>query len=375
MTPIQYHLGQFPPNKLDWQRLLPLIGQAREAVDRYDGILTTIPNKHVLLSPLITQEAVLSSKIEGSHVTVGEVLEYEAGSPEITGEKHLEAEEVLNYRKALLGCVDELREKPFTLHLLRAAHAELMEGVRGKEKSPGSFRKEQNWIGMPNSTIETASFIPIAPEQLMPALEKWIQYVNDTSQPDVLVQTAITHLEFEALHPFKDGNGRVGRMIIPLFLFHRKLLQSPDFYMSEYFEANRDAYIESMRTVSRDGDWTQWCEFFLKGVTLQAKKNQEKAQKILDLYNELKLEMADLTHSQYAIKAVDFIFRSPIFTTAQFIEISEIPKPSAARIMHVMTEKGIIIPLREAKGRRPGLYSFGRLLKITEVENLLLGNE
>jgi len=366
MTPIQYHLGQFPPNKLDWQRLLPIIGQAREAVGRYDGILTAIPNKHVLLSPLITQEAVLSSKIEGSHVTVGEVLEYEAGSPEITGEKHLEAEEVLNYRKALLGCVDELREKPFTLHLLRSAHAELMKGVRGKEKSPGSFRKEQNWIGMPNSTIETASFIPIAPEQLMPALEKWIQYVNDTSQPDVLVQTAIIHLEFEALHPFKDGNGRVGRMIIPLFLFHRKLLQSPDFYMSEYFEANRDAYIESMRTVSRDGDWTQWCEFFLKGVTLQAKKNQEKAQRILQLYEITKFAIPGSIQSTHAILAMDFIFKFPIFTIPQLIFVTQIPKPSATRIVKIMADKGIIIPILESKGRRAGIFAFNELIKITE---------
>ena len=366
MSPVHYHAGKFPPSELELQKLIHLIGQANGALGRYDGLLTAIPNKHVLLSPLITQEAVLSSKIEGTQVTIGEVLEYEAGSSSIPETKRGDAEEVLNYRKAMLNCVAELQNRTFSQHILRSAHSILMQGVRGKDKTPGSYRTEQNWIGERNSTIDTASFIPISPEQLQPAMDNWEQYVNDTSQPDVLVQLAIIHLEFEALHPFKDGNGRLGRMIIPLILFQRGLLQSPDFYMSGYFEANRDEYIERMRIVSRDNDWTQWCVFFLKGIRTQADENEEKARKILELYNKIKIAVPVSTHSQYAIKAVDFIFRVPIFSAPQFITGSGIPKPTATRIVNVLADRGFISPLREGKGRRAGIFAFGELLNITE---------
>lgn len=375
MSPVRYHLGKFPPSDLEWQKLIPLIGPANAALGRYDAFLTAIPNKHILLSPLIAQEAVLSSKIEGTHVTIGEVFEYEAGSSSMPETKRGDAEEVLNYRKAMLNCVAELQNRPFSQHILRSAHSILMQGVRGKDKTPGSYRTEQNWIGERNSTIDTASFIPISPEQLQPAMDTWEHYVNDTSQPDVLVQLAIVHLEFEALHPFKDGNGRLGRMIIPLILFQRGLLQSPDFYMSGYFEANRDEYIERMRIVSRDNDWTQWCVFFLKGIRTQADENEEKARKILELYNKIKIAIAESTHSQHAIKAVDFIFRFPIFTTPLFINGSKIPKTTATRIVNVLADRGFISPLREGKGRRAGIFAFGELLNITEEGNLFVSHE
>jgi Fic family protein len=365
---VRYHLGKFPPKDLDWPKLIPLLGPASAGLARYEGLLSAIPNVHVLLSPLITQEAVLSSKIEGTHVTMGEVLEVEAGGqPELfTQSKRDDGEEVLNYRAAMSACVGEMEQRPFSQQILRAAHALLMKGVRGRDKNPGGYRTDQNWIGPHGCTVEEASFVPTPIEHLQTGMDDWETYFSSTSEPDALTQLAILHVEFEALHPFKDGNGRLGRMLLPLFLFQRKLLSSPDFYMSGYMEANREEYQERLRAVSRDDNWTGWCAFFLKGVVQQSAENERKARAILTLYNRLKTEVADLTHSQHSIRAVDFIFQTPIFTAPLFTNYSRIPKATAARILGLLRDKQLLIPVREGKGRRAGVYVFRELINIAE---------
>lgn len=372
-TPVNYHLGKFPPNDLDLNRLVPFIGPATIALGRYDGLLSAIPNKHVLLSPLTTQEAVLSSKIEGTRVTMGEVLAIEAGgeSEALTQPKRDDAEEVLNYRTAMLACTRDIRDRPFSQQILRAAHGVLMRGVRGRDKAPGQYRTEQNWIGTRGGEIKDASFVPIAPEHLQGGMDDWERYLNRTDVCDPLVQLAVMHVEFEALHPFKDGNGRLGRMLIPLFLFQRGLLASPDFYMSGYLEENRDAYQDHLRAVSREDAWTEWCIFFLRGITDQAVSNEMKARSILALYERLKTQVVDVTHSQHAIRAVDFIFNTPIFTTSTFIRRSDIPKPTANRILTLLREEGLLVAVREGSGRRPALYCFPELLNIAEGQKVL----
>ena len=367
-TAVRYHLGEFPPKTLDWSRLIPLIGPANAGLARYDGLLSAIPNAHILLSPLTTQEAVLSSKIEGTHVTIGEVLEIEAGgeSDVFTQPKRDDAEEVLNYRKAMRACIAEMEHRPLSQHILRSAHSLLMQGVRGRDKSPGSYREDQNWIGPKGCTIEEARFVPVAPEHLQPGMDAWEHYLGGTNELDALTQLAILHIEFEALHPFKDGNGRLGRMLIPLFLYHRKLLASPDFYMSGYLEANREEYQERLRAVSRDGDWTGWCAFFLQGIREQAAENERKARAILSLYDRVKTQVADMTHSHHSIRAVDFIFQSAIFTAPLFINNSGIPKPTANRILTHLRDEGLLLTMQEGRGRRPGIYAFRELLNIAE---------
>jgi Fic family protein len=371
--PVNYHEGQFPPADLNWRLLIPLIGKGNAALARYDGLLTAIPNAHVLLSPLATQEAVLSSKIEGTQVTMGEVLEVEAGGePEgLTQPRREDIEEVLNYRKALMFCAKALMERPLSLSLIKEAHALLMRGVRGSKQAPGRFRVEQNWIGPKDCSLDQASFVPIAPEHLQVGMEAWMSYVNDTDQPDPLVQLALAHLEFEALHPFKDGNGRLGRMLIPLFLYQRRLLSGPDFYMSAYLEANRERYQERLRAVSRDGAWSEWVAFFLEGVIEQASENEHKARAILALYEQVKGRVVELTHSQYAIHAVDFVFRHPIFAAPHFVSAAQIPKPTAMRILNVLREGGLLSTLREGRGRRFGVYAFRELLNRAEGRSIL----
>ncbi len=370
--PVHYHLGKFPPTELAWPKLIPLIGPARESLGRYDGLLSAIPNIHVLLSPLVTQEAVLSSKIEGTHVTIGEVLEIEAGgeSDRFTQPKRDDAEEVLNYRKAMRSCVAEMQHRPLSQHILRSAHCLLMQGVRGRDQTPGNYRQEQNWIGPKGCAVTEASFVPVPVEHLAAGMDEWERYMGSATEPDALIQLAMVHVEFEALHPFKDGNGRLGRMLLPLFLFQRRLLSSPDFYMSGYLEANREEYQERLRAVSRDSDWSGWCAFFLKGVHQQATENERKARAILTLYNRLKTDVVTFTHSQHSIRAVDFLFQSPIFTAPLFTNHSGIPKPSAARILGLLREKGLLATLREGKGRRSGIYAFRELLNIAEGKDV-----
>jgi Fic family protein len=366
--PVFYHLGEFPPKSLDLKRLTPLIGPAAAGIGRYDGLLSALPNAHILLAPLTTQEAVLSSKIEGTQVTMGEVLEIEAGgdSAAFTKRKREDAEEVLNYRAAMQACSNEIQHRSFSQQILRAAHGMLMKGVRGEDMSPGAYRNEQNWIGPHGCKIEKASFVPVPPEHLQYGMDLWERYFASTTEPDALLQLAILHVEFEALHPFKDGNGRLGRMLIPLFLFQRKLLHSPDFYISGYLEAKRDEYIERLLGVSRDGDWTSWCEFFLHGVREQAAENERRAKAVLQLYEKTKEQVVNLAHSEHAIRAVDSMFKIPTFTSETFTKQSRMPKPTADRILRLLRQKKILATLQEGKGRRPGIYAFRELLNVAE---------
>jgi Fic family protein len=367
MPPVSYHLGKFPPADLDWSRLIPLLGPASAGLARYDALLTAIPNASVLLSPLTTQEAVLSSRIEGTEATMGDVLQVEAGGePEKFDEdKRGDVEEIMNYRRAMRESVEALRQLPLSQRLLKKAHSTLLQGVRGTNKDPGNYRRIENWIGPKGCTRQEASFIPVGPEFLQESMGKWELFLH-ADFPDRLVQLAVAHVEFEALHPFLDGNGRLGRMLIPLFLFEKELLSSPDFYMSAYFEAHRDEYYERLRAVSATGDWTGWCAFFLQAVIRQTAENEQKARAILGLYHDIKNTVVDLTHSQHAIRAVDFLFKMPIFQAPHFAGEAAIPSPTAKRILGLLREHGILSVLREPKGRRPGILAFKTLLNIAE---------
>ena len=365
--PVHCHEGGFPPKRIDWDRIIPLIGPANAALARYDGTLAAVPNAALLLSPLMTQEAVLSSRIEGTQATMGEVLEFEAGiSPKtIDPDRTADIHEVLNYRKAMRRAVELLEELPLCQRLIRETHKLLMQGVRGENRSAGEYRRVQNWIGPPGTPIERAYYIPVSAEKLPVAMSQWERFIHDQIK-DKLVQLALLHAEFEAIHPFLDGNGRIGRMLIPLFLYQEKLIQSPMFYISAYFEARRDEYYERLREISRENDWTGWCSFFLKAMTAQAQENHQKATAILNLYESEKDRIMNLTHSQYAMKALDFLFVRPIFRTSAFVHEADIPVHTAKKIIKKLNDSGMFRVLREAKGRESALMAFRELLNIAE---------
>jgi Fic family protein len=367
MTPVHYHQDRFPPGELDWAQLVPLIGPANAAVARFEGVLHAIPNANVLLSPLSDQEAVLSSRIEGTQATLGEVLEFEAQGDlldESTAKK-ADIREVLNYRAALVEAVKLLNSLPLSQRLLRQTHSVLMQGVRGRNKDPGEYRRVPNWIGPPGCSLEQARYVSSSAERVMANMAALEQYLH-ADAPDRLVQLAIAHVEFEAIHPFLDGNGRLGRLMVPLFLFEKGLLSSPSFYISAYLDEHRDEYYERLLAVSRDGDWTGWCRFFLTALIEQAKSNHGKAKAILSLYRERKDWIAETTRSQYAVRALDWIFARPIFKTSDFGDHSQVPKPTAGRILRVLRDEGVLKELRPASGRRPAILAFSQLLNIAE---------
>lgn len=359
MKPFKPHI--LPLESLDWTKFIHLIGEANGQVARFDGILQSIPNPAILLSPLTTQEAVLSSKIEGTQATLQEVLQFEADGAE--GRNTQDIEEILNYRKAMAFAVHELKKLPMSQRLLCESHKILLEWARGQNKTPWRFRTGQVHIGS-SKNIEEANFVPPEPQDISNAfsnLEKYIHF----DEKDKIVQLAIVHAQFEIIHPFWDGNWRIGRMILPLFLYDKKILSSPMFYLSWYLERHRKEYYERLRNISEMNDWESWIVYFLTAVIEQAKENIAKAKEILDLYERRKMDTATITHSQFSIQTIDALFSAPIFTSTQFIRLSNIKKPTAMVILWQLEDSWMIRKIRQWSGRMPGVYEFPELLKIT----------
>ncbi|MFH0911802.1 MAG: Fic/DOC family N-terminal domain-containing protein [Planctomycetota bacterium] len=353
-----------PLSKLDWASLVPLIGKANAALARYDGILQGIPNPDVLLSPMTTQEAVLSSRIEGTQATLEEVLEFDA-SPVEEGEKVEDIREIVNYRRAMRSAVATLKQRPLSLNLILQLHSKLLDSVRGRDKGRGHFRTVQNWVGSPQCPTEEATYVPPSPETLSAHLDNFEKYIH-FEEKDRLVQLAFVHAQFELIHPFVDGNGRVGRMLIPLFLFEKQMLSSPNFYISAYLETNREVYYEKLRTISSQDDWNGWIRFFLTAIIEQAMANNGKARKILELYNSMKQKVPNLTRSQFSTQAIDALFNQPYFLTTGFVRQSDIPKQSAIRILKTLKANRIVETIREGRGRRGTIFAFPELIRIVE---------
>ena len=349
-------------DQIDWVNLISMISKACYALAKYEGILQGIINPLLLLTPLTTKEAVISSKIEGTQATLDEVLEFEASS-NVTDEKRVDINEIINYRQAVSYAMEQIKERPINLNLIKKVHYGLLDSVRGRDKARGEFRKIQNWIGSPGSPIEKASYVPPVPEVVPEAMSNFEYYIH-YEEKDKLVQLAILHAQFEIIHPFLDGNGRVGRMLIPLFLVKEHLLKYPVFYVSSYLDENRDIYYDKLSNVSKKNDWNGWISFFLEAVIAQSERNITIVQSTLRLYEEMKGIIAQYTKSQFAIKALDMLFEKPIFTTTQFIARSEIPKASAMRMLAKLKEEDILLEIREAKGRRPALLVFDKLMDI-----------
>jgi Fic family protein len=356
-----------PLTEIAWEPLIPLIGRANRSIAQYDGVLYGVPNPEVLLSPLTTQEAVLSSRIEGTQATLGEVLKFEAGEEPNQESKRLDIQEILNYRRALREAESELKTRPFNLNLLLKLHEVLLDSVRGRNMGRGRFRTTQNWIGARDSPIKEAQFVPPEPSRLMECLDNWEKYYH-SSRPDELVQLAIVHAQFEIIHPFLDGNGRLGRILIPLFLYEKELLHRPMFYLSAWIEENRDQYISLLRELGKtENSWNLWIEFFLQGINEQARKNAEKARSIMDLYERMKQRVIDITHSQFAVPLLDQIFERPLFQSSHLhFQGLNISRPSVTNLLAALREAEILRVLRQGAGRRPTVYVFPELLNLCE---------
>ncbi|ACG58182.1 filamentation induced by cAMP protein Fic [Hydrogenobaculum sp. Y04AAS1] len=358
---------EFPPKDLRLEPFIKNIGEAHRGIALFDGILRALPNPDILLAPLATNEAVLSSKIEGTQTTFEDVLKEEAGiTPKnISQSLREDLKEVLNYKKALIYGSQAIEYRDLTLSLIKELQKILLTDVRGKYRLLGEFRKSQNWIGSPGSSMENARYVPPDPIILPEHLEYWEKFLKSDDYPDKIVQLGLLHAQFEILHPFEDGNGRVGRLIIPLFLYWKSLISRPSFYLSEYLEKNRTEYYDRLLMITKDNNWSGWIDFFLTAVIQQAKINIDKAQKLLNLYNEMKDGFIQATKSQYAIPALDAFFRQPIITTTKFKEAIGAPKKSSSNeILKILEKSGLIKLYEMAEGNKPAKYAFIKILEI-----------
>jgi Fic family protein len=368
-------VNTFIPTKLPldakWEPLIPFIGRANRALAHYEGVLCGVPNRELLLSPLTTQEAVLSSRIEGTQATLGEVLKYEAGEAPLEVNKQIDIQEILNYRRALREAEQRIVTRPFTLNLLKDLHEILLDSVRGRDKARGKFRTTQNWIGRHGTPIEKADFVPPSPAILMEFLDNWEKYYH-ANEPDPLVQLSVIHAQFEILHPFADGNGRIGRILIPLYLHEKKLLSRPTFYLSEWLDEHREDYIQNLRNIGRREDaWNRWIQFFLIGIEEQARRNAIKAKRIMDFYEQLKGKIVLLSRSPFAIPLLDQLFRRPVFRLS---DLQCRPSPTRAAVdkfLNVLHDAKIIKVIRKGAGSRGTVYALRDLINICEGDEVV----
>lgn len=365
---VDYHYGKFPPQNLNYSKFINLIIQATDAIARYDQMLKNMHNSEILLAPLRNQEAVISSRMEGTISTMDEILKYEADygiETESNINVRQEIIETILYQRALKSAQKAMEEGyPLSQSIIKGIHQRLLSFGRGATKSPGKFKTEQNYLADKNKN--EILFIPISPEKLQDGIDSLFQYIEHSDHPAIL-KAAMTHIEFEALHPFKDGNGRIGRMLITLMLWSSGTISAPHFYVSGYMEENKETYVDTMRDVSATGDWDPWCVFFLEAVRQQAIRNLVIAENIRALYEEMKQVFADSLSSKWSVNALDFVFTNPVFRNSKFTSNSGIPHATAARFTRAMLDNDIIVPIEESSGRRSALYSFEPLLKLVRV--------
>ena len=366
---VRYHAGRFPPENLRHERIMPALCNAAASLGRYDAKITGMVNSDLLLAPLWRQDALASSRMEGTILTIEEIYrlesEEDAGTPDPYREAPNDAVETYLYARALrLG--QEFLEKGGTLseYLIRSLHQRLLSFRRGAQKRPGQYKAKENYIGDERTGV--IHYVPIPPERLGPAMNDLVAFIgNDEVIP--ILRTAIAHVEFEALHPFEDGNGRVGRMLIPLMLWRLGVLSQPHFFVSGYFETNKEEYVDRMRAVSAEDDWTGWVIFFLNALHEQARVNIRTADQILGLHADMREQFREILNSQYHDQALDFVFASPVFRNDLFVRRSGIPASSARTLSRRLAEAGLLRMVRPASGRRAALYAFDPLLDLLRI--------
>lgn len=354
------------PPKLSLEPLISLVSDASLALGELSGIGTMLPNPYLLIRPFLRQEAVSSSRIEGTRTSLSDLFLFETGQTRLVGAP--DAREVHQYVRALEYALERLNTLPISLRLIREIHNILMEDVRGGHATPGEFRTSQNWIGPPGCTLQNATYVPPPPDDLMPALGAWEIFLHNPGDLPLLVQLALVHYQFEAIHPFLDGNGRVGRLLVPLLLCEKGVLPHPMLYLSAYFERHRDAYYRLLLNVSRQGAWMEWITFFVQGVHIQARDAVWRARQLIDCQNRYKDQLQTTRSSAMLIRMVDHLFQSPTTTVSTLAKVLNITFRSAQNNVNKLVDLGI---LKEITGRRRNrIYLAKEILTILETEQV-----
>lgn len=352
------------PPKLDFAPIFSDIIKSRDIVARYDEAVKRLPNPEIIQRSFETKEAVLSSKIEGTQATFDEVLMFDAQDTKTEeNEKEKDYKEISNYRLAIKYGKNLLEKRPLAENVIKDLHGILLNSVRGQNKAPGQLRRSQVFIGPYGATIDEATFVPPEPQHIPALFSNLEKYIHSEDVIDPLVQIAVAHYQFEAIHPFMDGNGRVGRLLVPLFLYEKKVTAYPNIYVSEFLEENRDVYYKLLREVSEKGNWIPWIKFFLDAILEQTKITLERVVKIEKLYKDLKERMPEI-NSIYANSFLDAIFVKPTFTTKAIKKVSKI---SNNQTLYTVIEKFIefkIIFDATPKKSRNKIYVFSDLRKI-----------
>lgn len=366
----QGYYKSFEPNPInrEWHiddlEVLNLLSQADRAIGKLDMYAQYIPNIELFIQMHVVKEATKSSRIEGTQTNIEEVL---LDKENVPLDKRDDWEEVQNYIEALRYAVNRLKDLPFSSRLIKEIHKVLLQGVRGEHKQPGEFRQSQNWIG--GATINDAIFVPpihLSVPELMSDIEKFV-HNDDILLPD-LIKIAIIHYQFETIHPFLDGNGRIGRLMIPLYLIEKKLLNAPILYLSDFFERNRELYYDNLMRVREKNDIRQWLKFMLTGIIQTANKGVKTFDNILQLQKQTESSISKLgSKSANAIKIINYLYQKPFINYQKVMTITGVSHVSAYKMIEELEKLGI---LREINGVQRGKeYVFGEYLDIFIKDN------
>jgi Fic family protein len=348
-----------PPRRVDLPPdLLKLLDEATGAVHRLGGLGRLMPNPHLLIGPHLRLEAVLSSRIEGTRTDVQELLHFEAGQ-RLDPEAANDAREVQNYVIALEHGLARIREGfPLSVRLLREMHARLLDGARGRDRRPGQLRTSPNWIG--GTTLDRATFVAPPPDAAGPALDDWERFLHEDTLP-LLLQLGLAHYQFEVIHPFLDGNGRIGRLLIPLVLVLRGALTQPLLYLSAYFERWRSDYYDHLLLTSQRGDLVPWLRFFLEGVRTQARDAEERTVRLVELQHEMRARLLDEKQTNTVVRLGETLFSTPVVTAANVERLLGVTRQTAQVAVKVLVDRGDLV---EVTGRQRGrVYEASRIIK------------
>jgi len=336
-----------PPVQFD-DELQAFLSKADRALAKLDGIVTVLPNPDLFIAMYVKKEALLSSQIEGTQASLEGVLEFEA---DLTpGEDVEDIKEVINYIKALNYGIERLKELPFSLRLIKEIHRILIEGTRGSSKTPGEFRTTQNWIGPPGASLSESIFVPPPPNIVLPVMGELEKFSYKNIKIPPLVRIALIHAQFETIHPFLDGNGRIGRLLITFYLFWKGLLSKPLLYLSFYLKKNREIYYDLLMKVRTEGDWEEWIKFFLKGIGEISGEAANTAKEIIQLKEKLITTLYEKSISSiYAVKFIDYLFEAPIIEVKNLSERFSVHKDTANELVKKFEGIGI---LKEITGKQ-----------------------
>jgi Fic family protein len=352
-----------PPLEATWTLTLEN-SQADRALSMLAGVARTLPNPHLLISPFIRREAVLSSRIEGTQASLSDLLFFEA-----SGEKEIyspDVFEVSNYVRALEYGLKRLEKLPISLRLIREIHEKLMEGVRGDHLTPGEFRRSQNWIGPPGCTLLDATFVPPPEEEMKDALDLLEKYLHAPADIPYLIRLGLIHYQFEAIHPFLDGNGRVGRLLSTLLLCADGLLPQPLLYLSAYFEEHRQEYYKLLLAVSQEGAWSEWLAFFLRGVTQQSQDAIRRSNRLLDLWKQYRQRLQSPRSSALTLQLLDRLFSHPAITVSGTAKRLGVTQRSAKLNIEKLVGAGIL--REETHRRRNRIFAAPEIIQIIEAQ-------